>query len=125
MAEPGIKSNEIARRIGISPKTLYAYISQANREGWLKFDDPISRIDHEIIPKVLDNISEFLDQKDKTVTIETAKGTIFKQYQDEKGLGEVSQTVLALKIETVEPDRVKVITGHIVGKPKALLEGEQ
>jgi len=125
LAEPGTHTKDIARRLGLSPYTLYGYISQAHKQGWLQFDDPISRIDHEIIPKVLDNLSEFLDQKDKTITIETAKGTIFRQYQEEKGAGDAPQTVLALQIETAEPSQVKIITGHIVGKPKALLEGEE
>jgi DNA-binding Lrp family transcriptional regulator len=116
--EPGIKNAEVARRLGLTANGLNSIIYRATRDGWLKYDDPISRIEYEIIPKVIDNISEFLDKKDKTVTIETAKGTIFKQFQDSKGISDGNQTVLALKIESAEPSKVQVVTGHIVGKPK-------
>lgn len=116
--EPGIKTAEVAKRLGLSPHTLYAIIARAQREGWLRFDDPISRMEYEIVPKVLDNLSLFLDQKDRTATIEAAKGTIFKHYQEAKGNAEVPQTFVAIKIETTDADRTKIITGKIVGKAR-------
>lgn len=123
LKNPELKNMEIAKMLGIAPGTLKALIVQANREGWLKFDNPIERIDFEIIPKVMNNLSEFLDQKDKTVTIETAKGTIFKQFQDAKGISDAPQTILALKLETVDVDDSKVLTGHVVGKPREINQG--
>jgi hypothetical protein len=119
--DPKITKVETARRLGISQKTLHAVINQAVKEGWLKFDDPLSRIEHEIVPKVVDNLNHFLDKKDKTVTIEAAKGTIFKTYLESKGISEAPQTVLALKIETVDGD-AKVIEGHVLGKPRVTVE---
>jgi DNA-binding CsgD family transcriptional regulator len=129
---PSLTSAEIARRMGIAPKTLYSYISRATKNGWLTFDDPIERLDNEIIPKVLDNLNEFLDQKDRTVTIEAAKGTLFPAYKETKGINEAQRnTVLAIKFElpsgeTGFPGRLQdsssehlpVINGTIVGQPK-------
>jgi transposase len=119
-AEPGLSNPDIAKRIGISPQTLNAVINSANKEGWLKFDDPLSRIEHEIVPKTIDNLNYWLDQKDKTVSLECAKGTTFKVYQASKGALETPNTVLALKIEMAEGDSARVIAGHVVGKPREL-----
>ena len=116
--EPGIKTSEIAKRLGISPNTLYSILVRARKEGWLKFDDPLSRIEYEIVPKVLDNMSLFLDQKDKQVTIEAFKATAAKQYQESKGVAEAPHTFVAIKIEAPDPDHLKVITGQIVGRPR-------
>lgn len=121
--EPGITNQEIAKRLGISRITLTSIIKKATDEGWLKFDEPLSRLEFEVIPKVIDNLTHFLDKKDKTVTIETAKGTVFKDYQKAQGTGEGSQVVLALKIEAIEPENVKITAGQIVGSPK-VIEGE-
>ena len=56
------------------------------------------------------------------MTIETAKGTIFKQYQDSKGISDAPQTILALKIETIGVDDQKIIEGHVVGVARELGE---
>lgn len=123
-AEPQLKNKDIAERMGIATNSLNTLIQKAVRDGWLKFDDPLSRIEHEVVPKVVDNLVTFLDAKDKTVTLETAKGTIFKTYQEVKGIQEVPQTVLALKIEASEPSTVKVAVGQIIGKPREKVEDE-
>ncbi len=121
--EPDITNKEVARRLGIAPKSLNTLISQATREKWLVIDDPLSRIEHEIIPKTIENLDYFLKKKDRSVTIEVAKGTIFKQFAESHGIIEAPTTVLALKIESPHrqgepPPDVKIITGTIVGKPK-------
>ena len=121
---PDITGVDAAQEIGIARQYLYRVISQATREGWLKFDDPMSRVEHELIPKTLDNLNSFLDARDQKVTIEMAKGTIFKAYQEAKGLNPVAQTVLALKNElpaSAEAPRAEIIEGQIVGQPKVLI----
>lgn len=121
--EPTLRHAQIAEKIGIASSTLSGYITDARKEGWLQIDDPLDKIEHQIVPKVLDNLIEFLDQKDKTVTLETAKGTIFKQYQGAKGVGDAPTNVLALKIEMPDGTQgAKVITGQIVGQPRTLTE---
>lgn len=119
-AEPSLTHGDIARKLGIAPKSLYTLISKATREGWLIFSDPVSRIENEIIPKVVDNLNFFLDAKDKQVTIETAKGTIFRKYADENGIHDMPQTVLALKIEKADGPGIQVAIGSIVGKPRQI-----
>lgn len=122
MVNPNITFSEAAKELQISSRTLTRYVNTGTKEGWLKFDDTIDRIEHEIVPRVLDNIVHFLRLKDRTVTIEAAKGTLFKPYQESKGISDAPQTILALKIETVDPANVKVVSGHVVGKPRVLTE---
>lgn len=118
---PEITIAEAAEKIGITKSTLRTYIYRATKRGWLRFDDPLSRMDYEIVPKVIDNLNFFLDARDKTVTVETAKGTIFKTYAESKGTN-TQQTVLALKIEMPDGSETKIVSGHIVGRPKELAD---
>ena len=118
--DPSITVGQAAEKLGVTKSTLQTYIYRATKYGWLKFDDPMSRVEYEIIPKVLDNLNHFLDAKDKMVTVEAAKGTLFKTYAESKGAGQQQQTVLALKIEMPDGTETKIMGGHIVGKPKRL-----
>ena len=101
-------------------------ISKATKEGWLIFEDPMKRIEHEITPAVVDNLKYWLDKKDKQITIETAKGTLFPAYKESKGIREAPSTVLAIKIEpAIQGDpgvEIKTFTGTIVGTPKGMVE---
>lgn len=120
---PGITNIEAAERMGIATSTLNSLISRARRAGWLQFEDPMSKLEYEIIPKTIENLGHFLDKKDKYVTVETAKGTVFPQFKEKHGLNEQPTTVLALKIETAprsdgEQVDATVITGKIVGAPR-------
>src|ERR1700677_2020327 len=69
--DPGITVKIAAQRMGIVDRTLHRHIKKGLKEGWLQFDDPMEKLEHEIIPKVVTNISELLDKKDKYVTMET------------------------------------------------------
>lgn len=119
---PGITAADAARRMGITKETLHRHITTARREGWLDFTDSLDRLEFEIIPKTLDNLNHLLDKGDAKATIETAKGTVFKEYQAAKGVSDTIQTVLALTIEPAEGSGVKVVTGTIVGKPREIAE---
>lgn len=119
--EPHLTNGEIAERMGLSIGYLREIIYKSRKEGWLKFSDPMDQIEYDIVPKVVDNLNYFLDKKDRSVTIETAKGTIFKQYQESKGISDAPRTVLALKIEAPEPGAEPVVVaGRIVGKPREI-----
>ena len=119
--EPNLSNADIARKIGISPKTMYGYLSRAARQGWLKFDDPMSRLEFEIMPKATDNLSYFLDARDRTVTIEVAKGTLFKQFQESQGISDAPKTILALKLELPSSDGdTPRARGVIMGTPKII-----
>lgn len=122
VTEPNLTNIEIAQRLGISVISLNGYISLGRKEGWLRFEDPLARMEYEIVPKAVAGLSELLDRKDKTAIIETAKGTLYPMYRESKGVVEQQQTVLALKIERADGENMKVITGHIVGKPKISVE---
>lgn len=124
MAFPNASKVEIAEKMGITTKRLYELLTAAKKEGLLEFTDPFDRIDYEIVPKIIDNINHFLDAKDKTVTIEAAKGTIWKTYQESKGISDTNQTVLALKIEMPDGQAPKLMAGRIVGQPKTLSDAE-
>jgi transposase len=123
--EPEITLAEAAKRMGIAKSTLVTLIQRANKAGWLKFDDPLSRMEHEIVPKVVDGLKKLLDEGDRQTIIETAKGTIFKQYQDAKGLNtQQAQTILAIKFDIPTGEMVKqVASGVVVGRPR-FIEGE-
>lgn len=121
-AEPGIKNVEVARRLGIQPNSLNKLISDATREGWLVFDDPVDSIDFQIIPKVMKNLNTLLDDVDRTTTLETAKGTIFRTYQNSKGISDNIQAVLTLNVAAVPLENARPIEGQVVGKPRLLEE---
>ena len=123
IAEPDITNADCAKRMGINRTSLQAHIAKGVTEGWLEFSEPNSRIEYEIIPKAITNLSELLDQKDRLATIETVKHTAFKQYLDSKGVSDAPTTVLALKIEATplaEHEPVLALTGQIVGTPRAI-----
>ena len=118
--EPDITLKEVAERLDISLGVLKKHLAKARKEGWLHFEDPLERIEFEVVPKVVDNLIHFLDMQDKQVTLETAKGTVFKQYQESKGITENSMTVLALKIEQPTDNEPKVVAGTVVGRGRIL-----
>lgn len=119
--DPTITYKEAGVKLGVQAGTLRNIVYRAVKEGWLKFEDPFSRIEFELIPKTIDNLNKFLSEGDKQVTIETAKGTIFREYQERKGISEQTQNIIALKIE-MPPDEAKIVVGHVVGKPRAITE---
>ena len=118
MMYPNATKADIAEKMGINKKTLYNLIQDGYEQNLLSFSDPLEQIDHQLIPKIVKNLNFFLDQQDKTVTIEAAKGTIFKSYAEAKGITEGGQTILALRIEQPDGGEVKVLAGRILGKPK-------
>lgn len=124
--EPGISNAEVCRRLGISAGTLSSCLTKARREGWLKMEDPLLRIEHELIPKIVNNLNHFLDEGDRTVTIEAAKGVVFPQYRESKGITETKIAILGLQIQLPESgDMTQVGRGMISGMPKpAALEAE-
>lgn len=121
---PKMTNIDIAEKMGIAVSHLNTLLHRARKAGWLRFDDPYSRIEHELIPKVMDNLSEFLDKKDKIVTLETAKNTVFKVYQERQGVQAAPNTVLAIKIETPKPGEEPAVTGVIIGQAREVKDGE-
>ena len=54
---PNITKTEIAKKMGIGRQQLFEIIRDAQASGILKFDDALDRVEFELIPKVLDNLS--------------------------------------------------------------------
>lgn len=124
---PNITNKDIAGELGITEATLNVMITRATKEGWLVFEDPMKRLEHELAPIATSNLRAFLDEKDKQVTIEVAKGILFPAYKEHKGIQDAPQTVLAIKIEPAQgsPEgsmEVKDFSGTIVGTPRSLGE---
>ena len=119
MRAEGTSNAVIAKKLGISLPLLETYIYKGCKEGWLKLHSPTDRMEHVIVPKIVDNVEHFIDAKDRTMTIEAAKGMgIFKSHQAIKVEGQPSPAMLALKIEmTGEPTKGG---GNILGTPKTI-----
>lgn len=125
--EPALTNKDIAERLGIAPQTLNAAIYRGRKAGWLRFEDPIHEVKFGMIPKVVENVNLFLDARDKQVTIEAAKATIWKQFQASEGIADAPTTILALKIQMPEGYNASELPqpkGRIVGKPNTFAEGE-
>ena len=122
MRAEGTSNAVIAKKLCISLPLLETYIYKGCKEGWLKLHSPTDRMEHVIVPKIVDNVEHFIDAKDRTMTIEAAKGMgIFKSHQAIKVEGQSSPTMLALKIEmTGEPTKGG---GNILGTPKTIDAG--
>ena len=119
----GFTTAEVSEALGIKPATISEYMRKAVREGWIILDDPRERFEHKIVPKVVDNIEHFIDLKDRTMTIEAAKGSgIFQSHQAVKVDGTAPQAVLALNINPIAGNEPTVIRGRVVGRPKEISE---
>ena len=85
----GVKAKEISETLGYSEDTLRQYISRANKKGWINissFQDVDDQLEYVLKHKVVKNINQFLNDQDKDVTLEAAKGLgLFKTHQVVKG----------------------------------------
>lgn len=120
--EPGITNAEVARRLGIQPGTMNTILTRARKEGWLVIEDPLDRVQFDIIPQIVENLDHFLKARDKTVTIEAAKGVVFPSYRESRGIVENKVTVLGLQIQLPEQTGDVERKGRVVGQPK-IIEG--
>lgn len=126
-ANPDLTNKEIAKELGISVNTLQNTLYKAKKEGWLTFTDPLEDLRYGMIPKIADNLNLFLDARDRTVTLEAAKATLFRRYQTEEGIAEQPSTILALKIELPEGfsrDNLPKPKGVIVARPNTFVDAE-
>lgn len=96
---PDITTEEAAHKMGIARRTLQHHLTKAGREGWLRFEDSMSRVEHEVIPLAIRNTIILLEQGDPKTTIETMKGTVFPEWRAAKGVQDQNQNILAIKIE--------------------------
>lgn len=124
----GLTYKQIGQKLGVSEARVAQIVWQANKKQLIEYDSPFEYFENRLVPKVVANIEHFLDEKDRKVTIEAAKGAgIFKSHQALKVEGEVHQNVIALKIEmppAVGQESPQMAVGTVVGKPRRVLEGK-
>lgn len=118
---------DIGEMLGLSPHTIRGYLYKAGRNGWLEdLDDPRDRIEHDILHKVVRNMSDALDSADESrrddMTIKIAQGTVFKTFDQQANQAPPIMT-LAVKIEQAEGATTTVRAGAVVGRP-AFVEGD-
>ncbi len=98
----GMEDEDIAKAMGISAKSISPYIYRAGKNGWLDIDNPKQRMEYQLMHKVVNNIETMLDSPDlemrERVTMETAKGTLFKAFGEQQ-VAAPAQTMVAIKIE--------------------------
>lgn len=126
----GMPDAEIATALGLaSPSVVRGYIHRAYKNGWLTddLDNPKDELEYAIGHKLVRNIHQALDsgdpeRKDK-MTLEVAKGTLFKQFDQQAATSAPALNVLAIKIEMPIGVPGTVREGTMGGSP-AYVEGE-
>lgn len=102
----GQQHKAIAETLGLSEHTIGVYLQRAVQKGWLNahsFQTIDDHLDFIVRDKVARNVTEFLDERDKEVTIEAAKGLgMFKTHQVVKG-GEGAAVGFALRVQVELP----------------------
>lgn len=102
----GHANDAIAAELGLSEKSLNQYLWMAGKRGWIPrkkgFADPKDDMEFSLAHKVVRNLDSLLDSEDnetkKEVTLEVAKGTLFKRFGEQAVVAPPS-TVLAIRIE--------------------------
>lgn len=135
MKAEGLTHAQIGEKLNISTGSVSQYLYRANQAGLLRdkktgeslLIDPKDRIDIDIGQRVVRNLTEMLNSDDdeirKEVTLEVAKGTLFKHYDKDKAAPMPSMNVLQVKIEMPETGGSVIRDGSIGGVP-AYVEGE-
>ncbi len=127
----GMKLAEISETLGIPKQTIQTYVKRSISAGWFTYKESMDvedQIEYSIPDKVVRNVNEFLDARDKDMTVEAAKGLgIFKQHQAVKVDGAVN-VGMALSVRVEMPplkdgqSPIAILPGSVGGTPA--LEGE-
>lgn len=109
----GVKAKAIAETLGYSEDTLRQYVSKAYKKGWINigsFHEVDDQLEYILKHKVVRNVNEFLDDRDKDVTLEAAKGLgMFKQAVKSEGAA-VAPLGMALQVNVTVPPEAKTQT---------------
>ena len=129
MRAQGYTSEEIAAELSVKVATLSTYVHRAVKSGFLVnkrgeslLADPKDQVEYELAHKVVRNLGVLLDCGDlktqKEVTLEVAKGTLFKKFDQQVNVPLPNMNVLSLRIEMPRgADMITVREGSIGGKP--------
>lgn len=126
----GMSDKQIAEALGLAVSTVRTILYKARKQQG--FSDIVDRVENRAVPQAVDNLIEFLDEKDREFTKETLKGVgIFRSHSAQK-VDASSETLNTLRVEFVMPDfgaaaLPQTAVGSIVAnsrKPLPVLEGE-
>lgn len=105
----GMEDPQIADALKISQKSISPYIYRAGRNGWLNLDNPVERVQYELMHKVVRNLAEGLDDSVRhqtsgmpvktAVALKIAEGTIFREQRTPED--STGSQIVAIKIEMV------------------------
>lgn len=134
MRATGMTTEEIAAELGIKPGSVHSYVYRAAKSGFLVnkrgeslLDDPKDRVEFELAHKAVRNMNEFLDSDNDEVrermTLEIAKGALFKKFDPQPTAPSMGVQALAIKIEMPTTGGMAVREGTIGGVPN-YVEGE-
>jgi len=121
----GLKLQAISDTINVPKDTIQTYMKRAHAKGWLNPTklDVEDQIELTIPERVVRNVNEFLDSRDKDVTIEAAKGVgIFKNHAAVKVDGQVG-VGFALRVQVDLPQGIAALSpiqirpGSVGGTP--------
>ena len=118
----GMEDEEIAAYLKISKNSISPYIYRAGKNGWLSFNTAKENIDAGLMHKVIRNLDEFLEARDKETTLEMFKGTVSKEYGSDHASGPVQQTAISIKIE--QPQTALPMREGTLGGVPNYVEGE-
>ena len=132
MRQTGMVDADIAKVLGISEKCISPYLYKAGKRGHLAFDDPKDTVEYQMMHKVVRNLDAMLDDPTilskgersvkQEVTLEVAKGTLFKRFEPAPAVA-TSQTIVAIKIET-PPGPPQAVREDTMGGTPAYVEAE-
>lgn len=135
MKAQGKTNSEIADACGITKNTLKTYMYRAHVRGWLtvaSLEDPDDALEIVLKTKTVRNVDEFLDARNREVTIEAAKGLgLFKTHQIVKN-DNVAPIAFALSVNVempppgIAPQTARI--GSVGGQPyfdAEIVEGEK
>lgn len=84
MRSAGMEDEEIGKLLGIGKRTVSDYVHKAGKNGWLEalIDDPKDKLEYSILHKVVRNIDELIEGRDKETTLEVFKQTLGKRFAE-------------------------------------------
>lgn len=128
----GLDNDEIAKRVGLAPRSLRQYLWIAGKNGWLTVADPQEEVDYRLAHRAVSNLDELLHARDantgmpdKEITLATLRGTgIFRTHDAPvAGIGNGQQNILQINIQTPTGPVTTIRAGSMQGAP-AFVEGD-
>lgn len=118
----GMSNKDIAEKLGVRPMRVNEILYKARTE--YGFRDLLERVEHQIIPQAVENLTTLLNEGDREATFETLKGTgVFRKHVVGKDSG-ATPASNALTVQINLPEGMTfdtmpmVAVGSILANPK-------